>query len=93
MSRQRYWGAPIPIVYCKVCGIQPVPESSLPVLLPRSDLSEGNPLLGKAFKTTHCPKCNGSAERESDTLDTFVDSSWYFLRYLNPKDAKVPFSK
>ncbi|HEY8838411.1 MAG TPA: class I tRNA ligase family protein, partial [Dehalococcoidia bacterium] len=88
ISRQRYWGSPIPIVYCEVDGIVPVPRSQLPVLLPKEykPLSE-NPDF---FETT-CPVCGRAARRETDTMDTFIDSSWYFLRYASPKDAKEPF--
>jgi leucyl-tRNA synthetase, eubacterial and mitochondrial family len=88
ISRQRYWGCPIPIVYCEVDGIVPVPKEQLPVLLPKEykPLSE-NP----DFWRTTCPKCGREARRETDTMDTFVDSSWYFLRYASPKDATQPF--
>ncbi|HJW87397.1 MAG TPA: leucine--tRNA ligase [Candidatus Brocadiaceae bacterium] len=95
ISRQRYWGAPIPIVYCEKCGTQPVPESQLPVVLPEkvefkphgmSPLAEV-----ESFINTTCPACSGKARREIDTMDTFVDSSWYFLRYLSPKDNTRPF--
>ncbi|HYQ96636.1 MAG TPA: leucine--tRNA ligase, partial [Candidatus Eisenbacteria bacterium] len=95
ISRQRYWGAPIPMVYCERCGVQPVPESELPVLLP--DQVEFKPTgesplkTNEAFLNTSCPKCGGRARRESDTMDTFVDSSWYFLRFLSPKSDKVAF--
>ncbi len=94
VSRQRYWGAPIPVVYCKKCGIVPVPENKLPVRLP--SLKNFKPVAGgksplarsKSFVNTRCPKCKSKAVRETDTLDTFVDSSWYFLRYADPKNKK-----
>jgi len=97
ISRQRYWGAPIPIVYCDKCGIQPVKESELPVALPEKVEFKPHgksPLKDvKGFVKAKCPKCNKKAFREIDTMDTFVDSSWYFLRYLSPKDGKRPFEK
>jgi leucyl-tRNA synthetase len=97
ISRQRYWGAPIPIVYCDKCNIQPVDEKDLPVLLPKNVLFKPHgqsPLKDvPEFVTTTCPRCHGNAQREIDTMDTFVDSSWYFLRYLSPKDDKRPFDR
>jgi leucyl-tRNA synthetase len=94
ISRQRYWGTPIPIVYCDKCGIVPVPEKDLPVLLPEKVVfGKGNPLrTNEKFLRTKCPKCKGDARRESDTMDTFFDSSWYFLRYCDNKNEKKPFN-
>ncbi len=96
ISRQRYWGAPIPMVTCARCGIQPVPESELPVLLPEQvefkPTGESPLLSNEAFLKAKCPQCGGEARRETDTMDTFVDSSWYFLRFLNPKLKSAPFS-
>ncbi len=95
ISRQRYWGAPIPIVYCEKCGTLPVPESQMPVVLPEKVEFKPHgmsPLAGvDSFINTTCPACSGKARREVDTMDTFVDSSWYFLRYLSPKDDTRPF--
>ena len=97
ISRQRYWGAPIPIVTCDKCGMVPVPEKDLPVLLPDNvefkPTGESPLARSDSFMKTKCPTCGGDARRESDTMDTFVDSSWYYLRYLSPKDASRPFDK
>ena len=96
ISRQRYWGTPIPIIYCDDCGIVPVPEHDLPVILPEDvefELSGRSPLMDRPdFVDTKCPKCGKPAKRETDTMDTFVCSSWYFLRYLDNKNDKSPFS-
>ena len=96
ISRQRYWGTPIPIIYCQNCGIVPVPEKDLPVKLPENVKfsGEGNPLdSSKIFVNVRCPKCKSIAKRETDTMDTFVDSSWYFLRFCDPDNDKMPFLK
>lgn len=97
VSRQRYWGAPIPIIHCERCGIVPVPEEDLPVLLPYDvefEPTGESPLKKHAgFMNVTCPKCGGPALRDPDTLDTFVDSSWYYLRYPDNKNDKEPFNK
>ena len=97
VSRQRFWGAPIPIVYCDDCGMVPVPLSDLPVVLPESANFSGtgqSPLAGvPEFVNASCPQCQGPARRETDTMDTFVDSSWYFFRYCDPRNEAVPFDR
>ncbi|MBR5329612.1 MAG: leucine--tRNA ligase, partial [Firmicutes bacterium] len=97
ISRQRYWGAPIPVVYCEKCGTVPVPEDQLPVLLPTDvEFTPGgdSPLTtSKTFRDTTCPCCGGPATREVDTMDTFVCSSWYYMRYTDPKNAEEAFNR
>lgn len=97
VSRQRYWGAPIPMIWCDSCGVVPVPEDQLPVLLP-DDVdfkpTGAPPLAGSAaFQNVTCPKCGGNARRDYETMDTFVDSSWYFFRYCSSKETHAPFNK
>ena len=97
ISRQRYWGAPIPMVYCDKCGIVPEKEENLPVMLPTdvdfSVVGKSPITTSKTFAETTCPVCGGKARREMDTMDTFVCSSWYYLRYSDPKNSELPFSK
>ncbi|MGQ9708329.1 MAG: leucine--tRNA ligase [bacterium] len=98
ISRQRYWGTPIPMIHCEKCGIVPVPDKDLPVLLPpqvRDYKPKGKSVLAGVdeFINTTCPSCSGPAKRDPDTMDTFVDSSWYHLRYTDPHNKELPFSR
>lgn len=96
VSRQRYWGCPIPVIHCKACGLVPVPDDQLPVMLPEDATFDqtGNPLAyHPTWKHVDCPSCGAAAERETDTFDTFMDSSWYFARYCDPRNTEQAFDK
>ncbi|MCX7910229.1 MAG: leucine--tRNA ligase [Endomicrobia bacterium] len=97
ISRQRYWGTPIPVIYCENCGVLPVREEDLPVVLPKNveitGIGESPLKYVEDWVNTKCYRCNGKAKRETDTMDTFVDSSWYYARYCDPKNSNMPFDK